>query len=263
MICGAFFTAVNANSPDTCDKTDKPKSDNSYFLDIASLQPSYNSNGFITHYIEKENHSAAWVFLPIKSSMRDYYKTVANVVATEFHKRIDEHSLVPHTKFLIEKNMDNSGYQLLGSVYKKISFTTPILEIMEKIGDHTNAIYKDHNVEDNVVMWNYLGLPIAPDPAVLELSENNQLIRYDYYNSFQYHRSVIPKKCFCNSYSQISDYNCDVEYMKTFEQELHSKHKETLEKVISEIRIDSKKYLEEKDLREVNQALNHIMNLKF
>lgn len=261
MIGSVFFTTGNANLH-ISDQTEKPENYNSYFLDIDNLRPSCNS-GYLIIYTEKENPSEEWIVLPIKSSMRDYYKTVANVVATEFHKRIDEHSLVPHTKFLI--GMDNNRYQLLGSVYKKVPSTMPLLEVMEERGfkDHiNNIIYKDHNIEHNIGTWNYLGLPTAPSYAVLELSKDNKFVRYDYYNAFQYYNSEIHRKCFCTSYFPISDYNCSVEYIKIFEQELRSKHKETLEKVISEINIDSKKYLEGRDLDEVHQALKYIMNSK-
>lgn len=262
IICSIFFTTGNADLSSIGDRADKLESGTSYFLDISSLQASYDSGGLITHYVEKENHDSRWVFLPIKSSMRDYYKTVANVVATEIHRRIDKYSLVPITKFLIKKNIDNDDYQLLGCAYKKISSTTPILERMKKkdLDDYSNnVIYRDQNVERNVGIWRYLGLPTSPDFALLELSEDNKLVRYDYYKSFQYNNLKIHEQCFRTSYFPISGYKCDVEYIRNFEQEIRSKHKETLKKIISEIRTDSNRYLKDVELDEVSQALENIM----
>lgn len=115
-----FFATANAVLSQGSDQTCESKSDSSYFLDMDSLQPWYNTSGTIAYYIEKNNPNAIWVLLPIKSHMRDYYKTVASVVAADLHKKIDEQSLVTPTKFLIEKNTDNNHYQLLGSGYKKI-----------------------------------------------------------------------------------------------------------------------------------------------
>ena len=260
MIGSIFFTTGNANPSYINGQTDKSGGGSSFFLDIDSLQPKHNPGSLII-YLEKENPTEEWIFMTIKSSMTDYYKTVANVVATEFHKRIEEDALVPPTKFLIGKNMNNNGgYQLLGSAYKKFSFTKSILKVMKKRGldDCANAIYKDHNIERNIGVWDYLGLSISPSYTVLELSEDNKFVRYDYYNSFHHQRSVIPIRCFCTSDFKISDHNCDIEYIKSFEQELRSKHKKTLEKIISEINEDSKTYLEGEDLQEVNRALSII-----
>lgn len=264
VMCGIFFTTANANLPNTNDQANKPEIDSDYFLNIDSLQPTHNPGSLIV-YVEKENPNVVWVVLPIKSSMTDYYKAVANVVATEFHKRIDERSIVPHTKFLIGKNMDNGSYQLLGSAYKKFSSTTPILEVMKKKGFTNyahNIIYRNYNVERNIGTWRYLGLPTAPDPAVLELTEDNKFIRYDYYKSFQYNNPKIHGKCFCTSYFLISDYTCNVDYIKTFEQDLQFKHKETLKKIILEINEDSKKYLVGEDLYEISQSLQSIIDSK-
>jgi hypothetical protein len=268
MICGIFFTTTNASLL----QTGQLKGDSSYFLDEDSLQLLQpDDDYYLSTYIEKENPSVAWVFIPIWAcSIDSHHKVVANVVGAEFHKRIDEHLLVPPIKFLIRKSTDNNhGYQLIGSVYKKFSFATPIIKIMHKKGfdDYANnMIYKDYNIEHSIAMWDYLGLPIGPNYATLELSEDNKLVRYDYYNSFQYVYTEIYKKCFCTSDFSISDYNCDTEHIEIFKQELQelrSKHKKALKEIISKIDMESKKYLEGWDLDEVSYSLKRIMSFKF
>ncbi len=262
MICGVFFTTANANSLHITDQLDETKSNNSYFLDVDNLQRLHTSCVDCAIYIEKENPGAVWVVFYINSWMTDFYKAVASVVAAELHKRIDGHALVPPTKFLIKKNTDGNGYYLWGSIYKKFSSTTPLLKKMQEkdFDDFNNAIYSDYNLERNIGMWRYLGLPVAPNNAVWELSEDNKFARYDYYKAFQYHYPELHKNCFCTSDFLINDYNCDIEKIKIFEQELHSKHKETLEKIIAKIKMDSKKYLEGDWLQAINKALNEIMD---
>lgn len=257
-----FFVTANAVLSQGSDQTYESKSDSSYFLDMDSLQPRYNPNGIIDYYIEKDNPNAVWVLIPIKSRIRDYYKIVASVVAADLHKKIDEQSLVPPTKFLIEKNTDNNHYQLLGSGYKKSSFTTsPIMEIMEKI-NFDNDIYRNNNVERNVGIWSYLGLPISPDPAFLGVSKDNKLIRYDYKNSFEYEDPEISEYCFCTSDFLISNFKCNINYIEKYKQQLFSNYEKAFEEVISKIRNDSKKYLDESDFFQVNQALGQIINNK-
>ena len=219
VIYSVFLTVVDA-------KTGKNGNNNSYFLDTDGLEEYIDSEGSVS-YMEK-NNSTEWIFIPIKSAMKDFRKTVANVVATELHRRINKHSLVPHTKFLIEKEKHN--YKLLGSVYKKFSSTTPILEITDKrdLDNYADTIYKDHNVEKTIAMWSCLGLPIAPSTADLEFSEDNNLVRYDYYKSFQYD-SEIHKYCFCTYDFKVSDYNCNLGIINGLVQALRSKrNKETL-----------------------------------
>jgi hypothetical protein len=266
MVCGVFFITANANSLYSCDQADKSGNGSSYFLDFDSLQLApdhdlhnlYGSETMI--YVEKENPNAVWVFFPIESWMTDYYKAVASVVATELHKRIDEHSLVPPTKFLIAKNKGNKqGYMLYGSVFKHLSAVTPIMKLKKRdFNDYADLIYQDYNVERNIGLWEYLGLSV-PNYVSLGLVEDNKFVRYDYYDAFQYTNPDVDKKCFCTSEFEISDYSCNIEYIKTFRQELHSKYKETLEKLIEEIRLDAKKYLEERDLAEVHRVLKNII----
>ena len=266
MICGIFFTTTNASLL----QTDQLKGDSSYFLDVDSLLPLERSDYGGT-YIEKKNPSVVWSFFPIWTfSMDSHRRVVANLVGTEFHRRIDEHSLVPSMKFLIEKSTDNKyRYRLMGSVYKKIPFATPITKIMHTKGFNdyaNNMIYRNHNIERSIVMWNYLGLPIAPHGEELELTEDNKLVRYDYYNSFQYGNDELDGHCFCTSYFLINDYKCDKEHIEIFKQELQElrpKHEEVLKEIISKIDVESKKYLEDWDLDEVSHSLKRIMSFKF
>ena len=255
-ICSVFLNGVNA-------QTDKAKNNNTYFLDTDSLVGPFDSQG-VTIYIEKDNVSNKWIFLPIKSSTKGYREAAAYVVTTEFQRRIGEHSLVilpvPHAKFLIKKAENNHNYELLGIVYEKFFSAAPIREIrkVRNFRNYADAIYKDFNVEHTVAMWKHLGLPIAPDSVVLELSEDNKLIRYDYYNAFQYN-SEINEKCFCTTDFEISDYSCNLGTMESFAQTLRSRsNKEMLEKVISEIKVDLRKYLDKDDIYGLDMGLEYI-----
>lgn len=266
MICGIFFTTTNASLL----QTDQLKGDSSYFLDEDSLLPLERSDYGGT-YIEKKNPSVVWRFFPIWTfSIDSHRRVVANLVGAEFHRRIDEHSLVPPMKFLIKKSTDNKyRYRLMGNVYKKIPFATPITKIMHEksFNDYANnMIYRNHNIERSIVMWNYLGLPIAPHYEELELSEDTKLVRYDYYNSFQYVDKELHGHCFCTCDFPINDYNCDKEHIEIFKQELRelrSEHKKALKEITSKIDVESKKYLEGWDLEEVSYSLKRIMRFKF
>lgn len=251
-IHSVFLNVVNA-------QTDEGGNSDTYFLDTDRFEKPVDSDESII-YTEKEDNNNKWIFIPIRSSMDGYRKAVANVVAAEFHRRLDMHLLVPDTKFLIKKGEHNDGYKLLGSVYKKFSSTKPIQEIMKKreFNKRGDVVYRNYNVEHTIAMWKYLGLPIAPSIADLELLEDNILIRYDYYNSFQYD-SEIHETCFCTYNSKISDYKCDLDIIKRYVQDLQSKsNKETLEKIISEIKVDSTKYLIKEDSYAVGKELKHI-----
>ena len=132
---------------------------------------------------------------------------------------------------------------------------------MEKI-NFDDDICRKNNVEHNVGIWSYLGLPISPDPAFLEASKDNKLIRYDYKNSFKYNNPEISENCFCTSDFLISNYKCDINYIKEYKQKLFSNYEKVFEEIISKIRNDSKKCLEESDFLQVNQALDQIINYK-
>lgn len=130
---------------------------------------------------------------------------------------------------------------------------------MEKIS-FDNDIYENNNVENNVAIWSYLGLPISPDPAFLEVSKDNKLIRYDYKNSFKYEDPEIGEYYFCTSDFLISNYKCNINYIEKYKQQLFSNYEKVFEEIISKIRNDLKKCLEESDFLQVNQAVEQIIN---
>ena len=247
ILYGFFFSAVSAN---IC--VNESGSRDYYFLDIDRLDLSNNLDDFSgLIYAEKEDPDAVWRVFPIEGAIT-YYGTVASVVAAELYKRIDKDAKVPDVRYVVGESMDGgSGYQLLAWAYKKSFSNKNIMELMTAgiFDDFTSGLYQDHNIERSKAIWNYLGLKESLDHYTTELSGDYKLIRYDYHNSFRYGSALrYYEKCFCGKFYLISDYNCDVDYIKEFERKLQSKHNEMFAKIISEIEGYAEGYLTDADL---------------
>ena len=220
-----------------------------------------NSNGNKNYY-----------FYPISNSDQ-LFKQISNVVAAAIHKSLYPNEVmpserVPNIKFVIankitdEDNIQYNQKSLLGSIVEEPGKEFQIFsEPLEKKIDA-------NEVERYFVISIFLGLSPYPNMNIFGFTtNNNRLKRYDYSDAFsRSEESIIPKKCFRNSFFVIDDnIHCNSLSIAKYKQELtNDSNKEKIREIIRSFKsylLETLSYHEHNIIKSIFERISSFLNL--